>query len=60
MCRQLHLLQLQVYRFVDPIDKLIHARINRGQDRSLLIDLKLELSEQILIECVLGRLHLVE
>ena len=60
MCRQLHLLKLQVDGLVDPVHELVHTRIDGGQDRRLLVNLKLQLGEQILIECVLGRLHLVE
>ena len=57
---QLHLLQLQVDRLVDSIDELIHASIDRRQNGRLLIYLELELRQQVLIERILRRLHLVE
>ena len=60
MRRQLHLLKLQVYGLVDAINEFVDTGIDGRQYGSLLIDLELELGQQVLIERVLRRLHLVE
>ena len=60
MRRQLHLLELEIYRFVDAINELIYTCIYSGENRGLLVNLELELGEQVLVERVLRRLHLVE
>ena len=57
---QLHLFKLQVYRFIDPINKLIDTSIDRRQNGRLLVYLELELGQKVLVQRVLRRLHLVE
>ena len=58
--RQLHLLKLQVYGLVDAIDEFVDTGIDGRQYGRLLIDLELELGQQVLVERILRRLHLVE
>ena len=60
MRSQLHLLQLQIYRLVYSINKFIHTGINCRQNGRLLVNLKLQLRQQVLIQRILRRLYLIE
>lgn len=57
---QLHLLKFQIDGLVYPIDELIDRGIDRRQNGRLFIDFELKLLKQVLVERVLGRLHLIE
>ena len=60
MGRKLDLLQLQVDCLVDPLNKLTHTTVYVVQQHVLLIDLRLQLFYQVLVQLLLCFLNFAE